>query len=244
MSRMALAHGCLYGFRVDVQQTPRPPGRAARIGSCVHQIVELTVAGAPWVISDLHEKDLDVIAEAKEIFEGPLHGFVASRKWTACEVGLRLDADTDTCTAGPRRGEDGYDEAPAMTLPGTLDLVFVESGVAHVFDVKTGRPPTDREQLYAQAVAVSRLYDAPRVEVAYARALKTKLDVSDAETLDADRLDAESGRIAKLLRRLPIAEPKAGDYCWKCDARPDCPEYGAVRADEKASDLEAAGFFA
>lgn len=132
-----------------------------------------------------------------------------------------------------------------MVLPGTLDLVLVSDGRARVYDVKTGRMPADREQLYAQASAVSRLYGVETVEVAYARALKTKLQADDVETLDADRLDEEAGRIARVLRKLPTAEPvPSDDACWRCSARGACPAFGAARADDQMRDLEAAGYFA
>lgn len=240
MSRLSLAHQCAYGFRADVESTERPAGRPARIGSAVHSMVECAVKGTAKAIAE----DDDIVAEAQAIFEGPLSGFVRSQEWTACELGLRYDAEADACTLGPRRGEPGYDEVGDMVLPGTLDLVRVVERKAWVFDVKTGRMPEDKEQLYAQAVAVSRLYGVDTVEVAYARALKTKLQADDVEVLDADRLDEEAGRIARVLRRLPVSEPTPGEaWCWKCNARGACPAFGAARAEEKMHDMDAAGFF-
>ncbi len=64
---------------------------------------------------------------------------------------------------------------------------------------------------------------------------KTKCDEPKWVHLDADALDEQAGRIARLLRTLPSAEPNPGDHCWRCDARPGCPAYGA-----EATALEAA----
>jgi hypothetical protein len=240
-SRMALAHACSWSFREDVAAVERPSGRAARIGSAVHSMVECAVKGSAVALAE----DDDIVAEAKTIFDGPLSGFVASHEWTACELGLRLDADADACTIGPRRGEAGYGEVPAMVLPGTLDLVLVDGDKARIYDVKTGKMPEDNEQLYAQAVAVSRLYGVSKVEVAYARALKTKLQTDGVEVLDADRLDQEAGRIARVLRKLPTSQPVPGEaWCWKCSARGACPAFGAEAADAKMRSLEEAGLWA
>lgn len=226
MSRMALARQCAYGFRADVEARPRPSGRPARVGSLVHLFVEQHVRGETVEIpagADPHEA-----AEARSIFEGPLRSWLGKQSWTSVEAGLRYDAGADSCSDGPRRGEPGYEEVGAMVLPGTLDLVRVDGAHGVVRDVKSGKPPEDREQLYAQAVAASRRWKLETVEVGYVRALKTKVEELDVEMLDVDRLDAEAGRISGLLRRLPMAEPVPGDrHCWKCDARGVCPAFMA-----------------
>jgi hypothetical protein len=221
MSRLGIAHACSYGFRGDIEVFPREVGRAAKVGSAVHALVEAAVTGH----SDLNDVDPTVLAEAKAIFAGPLSGFVAGKKWTVCEKGYRYDSALDICTDGPRRGEPGYEDVAPSVLPGTVDLVEVIGDFADVVDVKTGKPPTDSEQLCGQAVAVSRRFGVKTVRIRYVRALKTKIDILNEETLDADRLDAEAGRIARVLRKLPVSQPKRGEYCWKCDARAVCPEW-------------------
>ncbi len=219
MSRMGLARECLYGFRSDVRAMPRPVGRAALVGRLVHAMVEATVNKTAFP----DDPDLTLLAEAKAIFDGPLRGFINANEWNVCEKGYRYNTTTDTCVDGPRRGEPGYENVPDPVLPGTLDLVKLHPDLATVVDVKSGKPPTDSDQLCAQAVAISRRFNVKRVRVMYARALKTKLDLLSDEELDEDRLDAEAGRIARYLRVLPNAEPVPGDHCWKCDARPVCP---------------------
>jgi hypothetical protein len=221
MSKLSLAHKCLYGFRGDVEVNPRPVGRAAQLGSLVHTLAEATVKGRSFA----EDVDATLLSEAMQIATGPLDDFLKSRKWTACEQGYRYDAANDVSVEGPRRGDPGYDDVGLRVLAGTIDLVSVDGTEALVVDVKTGKPPEDAEQLYGQAVAVARHYKLTQVRIQYARALKTKLDILNDEVLDTDRLDVEAGRIAGLLRRLPTAEPVRGDHCWKCDARSTCPEW-------------------
>lgn len=243
MSRLSLAHACSWSFRADAPQHPRPAGAPARIGSRTHKLMERYVKGGGLL--EICPADADEeTREAFAFFSPPVRGFLASISWTACEIGLRYDSQTDTCTAGPRRGEPGYDEIAPTVLPGTLDLVAVEGGVVTVADLKTGKHVTDREQLYGQAVAASRYFGVPRARVAYVYARKTKCDPPEWEELDADRLDEEAGRIARVMRRLPVAEPVPGDYCWRCDSRPSCPAFGEAQASDSASELEAAGFWA
>lgn len=229
MSRMSLALACSYSFRPDAEVHERVVGRPARLGSAVHLLAECRVNSTALDYAaiglGLTEADVDIKREAESIADGPLQELLDKYPWTACEIGLRYDASRDRAAIGPRRGELGYGDVPTMTLPGTLDLVVVDGDRALVVDIKTGKVPQDSEQLYAQAVAVSRMYGANQVEIGYAMARKTKCEIAAKETLTADDLDAHAGRIAKLLRRLPMAEPVTGKYCWRCDARPACPAW-------------------
>jgi hypothetical protein len=241
MSRLSLAHDCSYGFRSDVETFERPAGRPARVGVGVHSMVELARNGTVKALAE----EPDIVAEAEAIFNGPLKAYVADGGWTHCEIGLRYDAENDVCADGPRRGEDGYGEVGAMVLPGTLDLLRIDGKRGKLRDVKSGKPPSDAEQLYGQAVAAARRFGLEEVEIGYARALKTKLQELNVEVLDAERLDVEAGRIARVLRRLPTAEPVPGDaYCWRCNARPACPAFGAAKAEHQMVALEEGGFFA
>lgn len=212
--------GCLYGFRADVARFPRPSGEAAKLGTLVHRYAEARVkTHAVQVASDLER-------QAWDLYSGPLSAWLDSRRWTGCELGLRYDAEADVSVVGPRRGEASYDDIGAMVLPGTLDLVEVVGDEAWVADIKTGsKTHAHAEQLYAQGVAVSRLYGVKTVHVGFAFVRKTKSPEPAWETLDEDRLDYEAGRIRKALRRLPMAEPQAGDWCWRCDAKPACPAH-------------------
>ena len=243
MSRLSLAYQCAWSFRADSPQHPRPSGTPARIGSGTHSCMEayVTTGQAPTALPKLAPEEA---AEALALFSPPVRAFIDSIPWTACEIGLRYDARTDTTTAGPRRGEPGYADIGEMVLPGTLDLVADEPGLVTVADLNTGKHVADREQLYAQAVAAARFYDVPSARVAYVYARKTKCDPPEWETLDADALDMHAGRISRLLRKLPTVQPVAGEgYCWKCDSRPSCPAFGAEAAEAKLADLEEAGMF-
>lgn len=224
MSKLSLAHACGYSFGPEAIWTYRPAGPPAQIGTVVHAMAEAVLTGRNLDATfDSYEEG--VIVEGLAIFNGPLRKYLETGRWTHSELGTKYDAENDAATIGPRRGEPGYGDIGEMTLPGTLDLVRVEGDRVVIRDIKTGKPPKDREQLYAQAVAVSRLFKVPTVEVGYTRALKTKLEELDVETLDADRLDEEAGRIARVLRSLPVAQPNPGDHCWRCDAKNDCPAY-------------------
>lgn len=236
---MSLAYICSYGFRSDVEQYPRPSGREARIGTLVHSMAEAFVMGEP--APDRGEPT--ELAAARELFSAPLQAYLGAQKWTNWEIGLRYNAETDTTERAPRRGEPGYDDVGAMVLPMTLDGVSLEGDCVTVLDLKSGKLVSDTEQLRAQAVAASRLYNAKRAKVGYLYARKTKCDEPVLTELDEDALDVEAGRIGTLLRRLPMTEPVPGDHCWRCDARPGCPAYGAEATEKSASELEAAGFF-
>ncbi len=245
MSRMSLAYLCAFGMRSDAAQFPRPAGAAAQTGSVVHAHIERHVnhdEGPP----DFGKYSTDVLAEAAELFSPKLRGWLDATAWTACEIGIRYDSAIDSSTVGPRRGEPGYEDVGPRVLPGTLDLVHVDyaESLVTVVDAKSGKLVTDTEQLRAQAVAASRLYGVKRARVGYVYARKTKCDEPKWTYLDEDALDLEAGRIARLLRTLPMAKPAPGDdHCWKCDARPGCPAFGAALAQNDRAQLEAAGFF-
>ncbi len=230
---------CLFPFRADVPVVVRPPGKEARVGSITHKLMESHVNKV-----DVSHDDVDPheLAIAMGLYHGPLRGFLDSRKWEACELGLRYDAETDTATRGPRRGEPGYDEHGPMVLPGTLDLVAIADGALWVDDLKTGKQQNAHpEQLYAQAVAASRFYGINRVFVGFSFARKTKCDEPKWEPLDADRLDAEAGRLRRMLRMIPTAEPVINDACVYCDARDACPaqQRAPIGADENTDALAA-----
>lgn len=220
MSKTWLADLCAHGFRMDVPIVVRPPGRPAQVGSAFHSLAEAHVKGTA---AHGQADDPTIVADALALYNGPVRGFLDSRPWTGCEIGLEYDSATDTAKACPRRGEPGYEDVAAMALRGTLDLVHVDGDEAWVVDLKTGKKENSQaSQLYAQAVAVSRFYGVSTVRVAFVYARKTKCDPPQWEALDADRLDEEAGRIARVLRKLPMAEPNRGDWCWRCDAREQC----------------------
>lgn len=234
-SGASLAHLCTWSFRHELPRLERTSGRAAQIGTLVHTLAELHLTGRPV---ELPEADPTLAAEALAIYEGPLRGLLDSRPWLS-ESGLVYDAANDVAQDGPRRGEPGYEDVGPMQVRLTTDLVHVDGDTGTVLDIKTGKRPSDSEQLYVQALAVSRRHGVSRVKIGYARALKTKLDMCAEETLDADALDMHAGRLGGLLRRLPIAPPSPGDHCWKCSAFSICPAQGAAKMKE----LEGAGYF-
>lgn len=226
-SGLGLSYHCGYSFREDVVYERKPVGRAAQLGTMVHSLVEAAVEGRSLV------QDGPLASDALAVFNGPLKNYIESTRWDLCEVGLRYDADNDVCQDGPRRGERGYEGVAPLELPGTIDLVQINGDEALVVDLKTGKPPKDSVQLYAQAVAVTRRYGLKTARVQYARALKTKLEILNDEFLDPDRLDEEAGRIRHRLRTLPTSEPTPGEHCFICSYRDNCSEKQRVFGEER-----------
>lgn len=222
MSRLWLAHLCAYFARPDVHYTETPPGRPARVGLITHSLQEIRVTGRNVTLDDV---DLHELAEAKALIDGPFGAWLDATKWTECEIGFRYDAESDTTSVGPRRGDPGYDDHGPMVLKGTLDLIKVDEQGIDVVDTKTGKVDNAHaEQLYGQAVAASRFYRRDTARVGFVFPRKTKVITPEWETLDGDRLDAEAGRIRRVLRSIPNAKPRPGDHCFRCPARAACPE--------------------
>jgi len=230
---------CLYAFRPDVDARERPPGKAARVGSITHKLAEAHVTKKSVSHDDVDPHDL---AEAMGLYHGPFRGWLDSRTWEACELGLRYDAENDVATIGPRRGEPGYEDIGPMVLAGTLDLVAIQDGALWIPDIKTGQKANSHpEQLYAQAVAASRFYGINKAFVGFVYPRKTKCDEPAWEPLDADRLDAEAGNIRRKLRMVPDAEPVINPGCVYCNARAVCP--AQQRPPIGAEDLDALAAF-
>ncbi len=235
MSRVPLAYLCSYPFAGSRRWEERPSGKEARVGTHTHKRAECHLKGTKF---DDTKGDPSDLAESKALFDGPLKGWLESRKWTASEIGLRYDASTDTTTIGPRRGEPGYDDVGPTILPGTLDLVEQSDGVLEVWDLKTGQTRyAHAEQLNVQGLAAARLYGVERVKVGFLFIRKTKLIEQPMGELDANRLDEECGRVARVLRRLDVVQPNPGDWCeYRCPmGRANCPAWATQDEKENAA---------
>lgn len=147
----------------------------------------------------------------------------------ACEVGLAYDVDADTAREIPARNLGSAYEVEAHELPGTLDLVMRTDAGLLVLDLKTGKRGDYSAQVTAQAVAASRRWGAEHVRAGLLWARKRAPIVDVVAELDADALDEHGGRIRRLLKGLPTAEPTPGEHCWRCDARAACPAYQLER---------------
>lgn len=230
MSKMGLALICSHSFRDGVPLAPREAGARARVGTHTHGLIDAKINGVRYKADDVN---LEEFAEAKGLFDSAMKWIEPRRpRLLKCEVGVRSDTATDTAVWGPRRGQAGYDDHGPRILKGTLDLVLRgEDGVLEVVDVKTGKKEyASHAQLYAQAVGVSRIYREGRVRVGFLYPRKTKCDEPEWEELDEDRLDEEAGRISRVVRTLPMAEPVRGEHCWKCDANFMCKAFNATAA--------------
>lgn len=242
MSSVNLARSCAHGFREDVESVERPSGIEAQIGTGAHSLVEDWYHGrtARSLGADIVDKATRHAAQAIKWLE-PRRARILF-----CEIGLRYDAENDRGTDGPRRGEPGYSPLDAMLIPGTLDLALRgEDGVLEVLDLKTGQKKYAHEdQVYTQGLALARKLRETRVRVGFLFAKLTKCDEPVMRELDENALDVHAGILHGLMRHLLVARPEAGEWCWRCNARPWCPARQDQRADESASDLESAGFFA
>jgi hypothetical protein len=242
MSKVNLALLCAYSFRSDVETHDRPSGLPARIGTGAHGRVEDWFHG-----NKPRELDEDIADKAERIAAQMIAWLEPKRdRIIHCEIGLRYDADNDRAAIGPKRGEPGYSDVPDMVLPGTLDLAIrgVDE-VLEVIDVKTGQKKyVHDEQVDVQGLALARKLNERVVRVGFIFPRLTKCDEPVLRTLDDRALDLQAGEIHSLMRRLPMAEPAPGEWCWRCEARPSCPAFGAAQAEDSERSLQEAGFFA
>lgn len=236
-SKLGLAEHCTAWARADWDYEDPPSERAARIGTLVHRMTEMLATGKS--VEPL-SGELEEVAEALSIVNGPLKEWIAA--WRAldvpkaAELSLRMNVDSGTIREYPRRGEPGYERPNADELGGELDLVRLFPTILEVIDLKTGRPEYFTEsQLRAYALLASRFYGVAAVKVAFLRALKTKVSLTDWVTFDADELDAEHGRLRRMLRALPMARPQPGEHCWSCNAKRAgaCPAHQEPSFDER-----------
>jgi hypothetical protein len=158
------------------------------------------------------------------------------------EVPFAYDPATDT--ARELIGVTDRNYAPfirAGEIPGTIDLLESEPQVVvTVGDLKTGRwSAAYRPQIRSYTLIAAR---AHRVERGVAQAIYVDENAREAriseEVLDSFDLEEEAAEIRLLLSDLEVSrlrwlesgvpDTHPGDWCTYCDARPHCPEYGAV----------------
>lgn len=237
-SKLKLAEACMYWARPDVIYDDQPTGKKARIGTLVHRMAE--AIAAPETVTKAHTEDLDEVAEALSIVNGPLKGWLET--WRSedvprhVEVSLRYDVETGAVRSYPRRGKPGY-ERPGMTeMGGEMDLVRCFGDVGEIVDLKTGDPRWFADsQLFSYGVMGAAFFGWKRVRVAFLRALKTKVSMTPWVELDTDALDEQAGKMRRMLRVLPTAPPQPGEHCWLCDARKAgvCPAHHEVTEDDR-----------
>lgn len=238
-SNLKLATECMYWARPDVIYDDQPTGKKARIGTLVHRMAE--AIAIPTAVTKAHTEDLDEVAEALSIVNGPLTGWIEA--WRSedvprhVELSLRYDVETGVSRKYPRRGADGY-ERPLMTeMGGEMDLVReLDPETGEIIDLKTGDPRWFAEsQLFAYGVIGRAFFGWKKVRVAFLRALKTKVSMTPWVELDEDALDEQAGKMRRMLRLLPDARPQPGEHCWLCDARKAgvCPAHHEVNEDER-----------
>jgi hypothetical protein len=172
---------------------------------------------------------------------GSLRGWLeAGERFTHSELPILYDATTDTATICKTGTDDrDYLGVTANKIPMRLDLVDADDGV--IVDIKTGsksntEPAPTNLQLATQAVAASRLLGITEVRVGLVFPMKTKVHKPEWHTLDADALDEHAGKLHRVLKMIPNAEPNRGSWCWRCPIGPangftsSCPAWAGEEA--------------
>lgn len=228
-SRYHLAVLCGYAFRPDIHVPERPPGPAALLGTETHSYVEAKKKG-----EDVAFYSPDAI----RIGERAVAWLEDVDVPTAIEIPIVYDAEADTARRVEAKGHREYGDVHEMEIPVTLDLVWVYDDHVVVRDLKTGsKSHAHREQLIIQALAATRLYGKRRARVGFLWARKTKADADDLEELDEATLEAESWRVASVLRSIPRARPMTGTHCFYCPLGRDmCPAHQQPTNDGTTND--------
>lgn len=235
-SSVHAAMRCGFAFRPDVRTTSRPSGAAALFGEAVHAAVEAWLSQTEPSFERLSEDDQRKARQHYDQATGWLRKFGRPPEYV--EQGLVYDVRRDIAAWGPRRGEDGYNTHQRGVLRGTLDMAWYDgvNGAAHVLDLKTGKVENAHvEQLQTLAVAVSRILPVTSVRVGFLFSRQTKVIEPHWLDMTRDDLDAWAGRLHRLMRLLPVAEPMPGDYCRWCEVNAgECPAMQPVEAFDEA----------
>lgn len=215
-SKIETGAQCLYWARPEVVHPYRPMSKAASKGVKVHKAAERYV-------KELPHQQMD---PGSESLWSTLKRYLEQRGFDHSEVALLYNAELDiakACETG--EGERDYLGVCKDSLPMRLDLVRFDGVDLTVVDIKTGSKPNTEPartnlQLATQAVAASRFYGVKSVTVGLAFPMKTKLH-EDYWVLGEEDLDSHAGKLRRMLRTIPEAQPIKGDKCRRCPIGPD-----------------------
>lgn len=204
--------GCVYWARPEIDLPVQEVGRAGKIGNASHAHVAAYAQGRTPPEPETEEE-----WEALPIGRRVVAWLDDVGIPTAVEIAIAYDTATDTA----RRIEVGwhrdYADLRPTEIPTTLDFVWVTDDAVEVVDLKAGkRQNAHKEQLHIQGLASARLFGRPLARVAFTFARQTKCGRDPWEEMDADRLEGEAWRAAAVMRRLPVAQPQPGNWCWRC----------------------------
>lgn len=224
LSRYWLALECAWWARPDVDYLEPPVGTRARVGNVVHYASHAYASASTEDVPVDGEWTPHELAEGKALFR-PLKNWLDEWKSDNAmarisELRLRLDVETMQVHTAPRRNEPGYTRPGPTEVTGELDLLRDYGGWGRIEDVKSGKPRyVHDEQLRAYAVLARAFFGWERVEAAFVFTKKRSVEVTPYIVMSADDIDAEAGRLRRVLRTLPTAEPNPGEHCWSCDAK-------------------------
>lgn len=238
-SSVHAAFRCGYAFRPDVWTAPDVSGEAAEFGTRVHELVEDVLRSVGPFEKFAYEPGDSDSDEARHATQAVCWVRDHSPGMPSyLEKGVIYDCANDTATWGPRRGEPGYGGPSTYRISGTIDMAWVFGGMLWVVDLKTGKKENAHpEQLYFQALALSRILGIETVHVGFLFSRKTKVIPPQWETLTDFRLDCIAADLRDLMRSLPTAEPQRHGECHYCPAVTRCPAF-AIEAPEARFDDE------
>ena len=244
-SKLELLAHCQHWARRDVEPDPYESSQPAAIGNAVHAAAGAIVRGEdPDVLAlcDAHKVEPEHVATVLSMVDAvrewwPSFAAAHPHTWRSeVAYALRDGALGTECHA---LGEDigrAYREHGA--LPGdltmSLDLEAVADEAVLVVDLKTGRKPHSphgHAQLAANALASALHHGVGWARVAIAT-VSTRGVWVEWSTLAAVDLARTDDTTARLLARVPGAEPQPGPHCTAhyCPSKGSCPESGRALA--------------
>lgn len=227
-SQLSLASKCLYPWTPAAIWQQGPAGQAAERGTRIHAAVAKILDPSSPDVSGLSDEENAVANGAAAVIQQLCP--IDAATTIPVEVALAYQPVTgEAKVLGSNIGRN-YSGLSNSWLVGTADVLWVEGGVVHVLDIKTGsignvQSAAQNNQLAALALYAARAYgaDSAVVHLAFADAHGVAIE---SATLDEFALDSVAGELAALVADVQRgdAKPQPGAHCRWCPARGACPE--------------------
>jgi hypothetical protein len=200
-------------------------GWSLRMGSAIHKALEMYLLRKPF--------DLDALEQAYQLTGRQLEIVTRSfdhlrkyleRAWPhhikdmTPEVKFAISPDLERCEKLHASGERDYSEAePWALLACTVDIVWLEHDMGHVFELKTGNswypPPNQFAQTLVQSLLVARTYGFDEVGCTLIKATEKECVGVTSKVDVFDLLDVEQ-KLREFNER--STEPRPGPWCGRC----------------------------
>lgn len=220
MSKLGALRECQWWARPEAQWTYTPPGPAAEFGTAVHAEVARAIESS----SPSAHVDPEVRAAAQSVIDWWSGVRETHHTWHA-EPAYVLDVDRAHARHIGNNIGRNYPRVGPFEMAGSADIVGIGSGVASVFDVKTGRrenvdPVGENAQLRTLALAVHLAHGVDRVRVGLVFP-GSAVEEHEYDVLDLAAWQAElSGLVDKVPTSVPSPSKSA---CRYCPAKAHCP---------------------